>query len=108
MGQSEPVGVETAARLLGVSEETVRKCVDIGLLSALTEKPRLLLDPGRLHEVAGLAEDLRAAGEREPELLDHVWYRLNDEAWLDDTDLLEGLAQMARGEYRTVHNGTLM
>lgn len=97
--QIQPVRVEIAARLLGVSDKTVRAWVDAGLLFAAQEKPRLLLDPVRLHEVVHLAEDLRAAGRKNRELLDLIWYRLHDEAWLDDPDLMEGLAQMARGEY---------
>ncbi len=97
--QIQPVRVEIAARLLGVSDKTVRAWVKAGLLHTAQEEPRLLLDPVRLHEVVHLAEDLRAAGKKNRELLDHIWYRLNDELWLDNADLMESLGQMARGEY---------
>lgn len=97
--QVEPIRVEIAARLLGVSDKTIRAWTKAGLLFAAQGKPRLLLDPVRLHEVARLADDLRAAGKKNRELLDLIWYRLSDEALLEDADLMESLAQMARGEY---------
>src|SRR5687768_14785933 len=93
--QIQPVPVETAAVLLGVSRQAVPKFVEAGLLFVAAEKPRLLLDAARLREVAALAADLRATGTRDPELLDRIWHRLDDEAWLDNADLMEGFVQMA-------------
>src|SRR5688572_29393397 len=84
----EPVRVEIAARLLGMSDKTVRAWTSHGVLTPAVEEPRLLLDVGRLHEVMHLVNDLRAAGQNR-HLLDLVWYRLSDQALLDREDLQE-------------------
>ncbi len=105
--QIQPVRVEIAARLLGVSDKTVRAWVNADLLWTTQREPRVLLDPVRLHEVVHLAEDLRAAGAKNRELLEQIWYRLNDEAWLDNAGLMESLEQMARGQGRLLNANQL-
>lgn len=98
LSQIEPVRVEIAARLLDISDKTVRAWAKEGVLIPAVKEPRLLLDPTRLHEVMHLVKDLKAAGKNR-NLLDLIWYRLSDQALLDRDDLQESLAQMARGEY---------
>src|SRR5262245_24292537 len=94
----EPVRVAVAAKLLGLSERSVRNWAKEGVLTpAETDSPRLLLDPARLHEVMRLIKDLRKLGKNR-DLIDAVWYRLSDHALLQRADLLESLEQMARGE----------
>ncbi|WP_305787547.1 MerR family transcriptional regulator [Symbioplanes lichenis] len=100
--RSEPVRVAVAAKLLGLSERSVRNWAKEGVLTpAETDSPRLLLDPERLHEVMRLIKDLRKLGKNR-DLIDLVWYRLSDHALLQRGDLLESLEQMARGEGRRV------
>ena len=94
---SEPVRVVAAARILGVSERTVRSWVSEGLLRPVVTEPRLLLDPASVHDVAGIVGELRAAG-RERGLLDEIYRRLADATWLERDDLVESLAQMRRRE----------
>jgi hypothetical protein len=102
LAHSEPVRVAVAAKLLGLSERSVRTWAKEGVLTpAETDSPRLLLDPERLHEVIRLIKDLRKLG-RNRDLIDLVWYRLSDHALLQRADLLESLDQMARGEGRRV------
>lgn len=94
----EPIRPRIAAKMLGVSERTVRTWVEEGLLHrAELPSRRLLLDPTRLHEVMHLANDLREAG-RDRNLLEAIWWRLTDQALLEREDLQESLAQMRRGE----------
>ncbi len=97
LAASAPVRPRIAAALLGVTEKTVRAWVGEGVLTAVATSPRLLLEPGRLHEVVHLVRDLRAAGATRG-LLDEVYRRLADQALLEDPDLIESLAQMRRGE----------
>jgi len=94
-----PVRPAVAARVLGLTEKTVRHWAAEGVLTvkqATPDGPKRL-DPERLHEVLHLVRDLRAAGQTRG-LLDEVWRRLNDQALLDREDLQESLAQMRRGE----------
>jgi hypothetical protein len=79
IAELEPVRVEIAARLLHISDKTVRAWVQEGALIAAVEEPRLLLDPERLHQVMHLVQDLRAAGQTRG-LLYLVWRRLSDQA----------------------------
>jgi hypothetical protein len=99
IGELPPIRVEIAAKLLDMSDKTVRAWHKEGVLTASTEEPRLLLNPGRLHEVLHLIQDLREAGKTRG-LLDLVWHRLSDQVLLDDAALQESLAQMSRGEGR--------
>ncbi|MDX2394127.1 hypothetical protein NJL88_29525 [Streptomyces sp. DK15] len=93
--EAEPVRVKIAAALLEFSDRTVRTWIGEGLLTVRTEHP-LRVDPVRLHEVLHLVRDLRAAGHKR-DLLDGVWYRLQDTALLDRSDLQASLKEMRRG-----------
>jgi len=99
LSQMEPVRVEIAARLLDISDKTIRAWAKQGVLTPAVTAPRLLLEPTRLREVICLVKDLKAAGKNR-KLLELVWFRLSDQAILDRDDLQESLAQMARGGYR--------
>ncbi len=93
-----PVRPAVAARVLGLTEKTVRHWAEEGVLTLKQATPtRQGVDPERLHAVLHLVRDLRAAGQTRG-LLDEVWRRLNDQALLDREDLQESLAQMRRGE----------
>jgi hypothetical protein len=88
-----------AARLLGLSEKTIRAWADQGVLVVHQRAPRLLLDVMSVHEVSHLIRELRAAG-RDRDLLDEVWHRLNDDTLADRDDFRESLSQMRRGKGR--------
>jgi hypothetical protein len=90
-----------AARLLGLSEKTVRAWAAAGVLAVARSSPRLLLDIRSVHAVSHLVSELRAAGQ-DRDLLDQVWRRLTDAALLDRDDLRESLGQMRRGEGRVL------
>ncbi len=90
-----------AARLLGLSEKTVRSWAAAGVLTVARRSPRLLLDIRSVHAVSHLISELRAAGQAR-DLLDKVWQRLADAALLDREDLRESIAEMRRGEGRVL------
>jgi hypothetical protein len=90
-----------AARLLGLSEKTVRAWTAAGVLVAARRSPRLLLDIRSVHAVRHLVTELRAVGE-DRDLLDKVWRQLADVTLLDRDDLRESVAQMRRGEARVL------
>jgi hypothetical protein len=90
-----------AARLLGLSEKTVRTWAAAGVLAVAGHSPRLLLDVRSVHAVSHLLSELRAAGQ-DRDLLDQVWRRLEDAALLDCDDLRDSLDQMRRGEGRVL------
>lgn len=90
-----------AARLLGLSEKTVRAWAEAGVLTIARRSPRLLLDVRSVHAVLHLVSELRAVG-RDRDLLDQVWHRMKDAALLDRDDLRESLEQMHRGEGRVL------
>jgi DNA-binding transcriptional MerR regulator len=97
-----------AARLLGLSEKTIRTWASQGVLATAQRTPRLLLDPRSVHEISHIVRELRSlAGTAD--LLDEVWRRLNDAALLERADLQESIAQMQRGQGRVMrpipHNG---
>ena len=93
-----------AARLLGLSEKTVRAWAAAGVLAVAGHSPRLLLDVRSVHAVSHLLSELRAAGQ-DRDLLDQVWRRLEDAALLDRDDLRDSLDQMRRGEGRVLRPG---
>jgi DNA-binding transcriptional MerR regulator len=86
-----------AAKILGLSERTVRTWAAAGLLTTRQQSPRLLLDVPSVHTVSHVLRELRADGVNR-DLLDHVWHRLEDQALLDREDLQESIQQMLRGE----------
>ncbi|HTX83139.1 MAG TPA: hypothetical protein VME44_13210 [Streptosporangiaceae bacterium] len=90
-----------AARLLGLSEKTIRAWASEGVLATAQRAPRLLLDLRSVHEISHIVSELREHG-RDRDLLDEVWRRLNDAALLERADLQESIAQMHRGEGRVV------
>jgi hypothetical protein len=90
-----------AARLLGLSEKTVRAGASAGVLTVAQRSPRLLLEVRSVHAVSHLISELRAAGQ-DRDLLDQVWRRLQDEALVHRDDLRESLDQMRRGEGRVL------
>jgi hypothetical protein len=90
-----------AARLLGLSEKTMRAWAAAGVLAVAQRSPRLLLDVRSVHTVSHLVSELRAAGQ-DRDLLDQVWRRLADAALLDREDLRDSLDQMRRGEGRVL------
>jgi DNA-binding transcriptional MerR regulator len=90
-----------AARLLGLSDKTIRAWASEGVLATAQRTPRLLLDLRSVHEISHIVSDLREHG-RDRDLLDEVWRRLNDAALLERADLQESIAQMRRGQGRVV------
>jgi DNA-binding transcriptional MerR regulator len=98
-----------AARLLGLSEKTVRAWASHGVIGTAQRAPRLLLDLQSVHEVSHILRDLREHG-RDRDLMDEVWRRLNDAVLLERADLQESIEQMRQGEGRVLRtsraNGT--
>ncbi len=90
-----------AARLLGLSEKTVRAWVTHGVLAVAQRSPRLLLDVSSVHEISHIVRELRSLG-KDRDLLDEVWHRLDDEALLERDDLIESIGQMRRGDGRVL------
>jgi len=88
-----------AAKLLGLSEKTVRAWAEQGVLTVAQRTPRLLLDVQSVHLVSHVIRELRALG-KDRDLLDEVWRRLSDRAVLERPDLKESIEQMRRGEGR--------
>src|SRR5260370_38801911 len=68
-----------AARLLGVSEKTVRAWAAAGVLAVARRSPRLLLDIRSVHAVSHLVRELRAAGQ-DRDLVDPEWRRRTETA----------------------------
>ena len=93
-----------AARLLGLSEKTIRAWAADGVLSVAARKPRLLLDVHAVHVISHILRDLRAGG-RDRDLLDEVWRRLSDAALLERDELKESIEQMRHGEGRVLRPG---
>jgi hypothetical protein len=86
-----------AAKILGLSERTVRTWAAAGLLSSRQRSPRLLLDVPSVHLISHILREVRADG-LDRDLLEHVWRRLEDRALLDRADLQESIEQMRRGD----------
>jgi len=90
-----------AARLLGLSEKTVRAWAAQGVLAVAQRGPRLLLDLQGVHVISHILGELRAAGQ-ERDLLDEVWRRLDDAALLERPDLQESIEQTRQGRGRVL------
>ena len=99
LSSAEPIRVPIAAKILLVSDKTVRAWAEDGLLTPLAVRPRLLLDAERLHTVRRFLDDLRAAGQ-DRDFRDNLWNRLQDEALLDRADLMQSLSEMKEGNVR--------
>jgi hypothetical protein len=94
-----------AAKILGLSEKTVRAWAAAGLLSTRQRSPRLLLDVPSVHEISHILGAIRADG-LDRELLEHVWHRLEDQSLLDRSDLQESIEQLRRGEFVVLRPAT--
>jgi hypothetical protein len=90
-----------AARLLGLSEKTIRAWVAQGVIAVAQPAPRLLLDLQNVHTISHIVRELREHG-KDRDLLDKVWQRLSDSALLERADLQESIDQMRRGEGRVL------
>jgi hypothetical protein len=99
LSSADPVRVPIAARILLVSDKTVRSWAEDGLLTSGAVRPRLLIDAERLHTVLRFLSDLRAAGQ-DRDFREMLWNRLQDEALLDRAYLTESLSQMNSGNAR--------
>jgi DNA-binding transcriptional MerR regulator len=99
LSSAEPVRVPIAAKILLVSDKTVRAWAQEGLLTSRAVRPRRLLDAERLHVVLRFLSDLRAAGQ-DRDFRDNLWNRLQDEALLDREDLAESQSEMNAGNVR--------
>ena len=89
-----PLGVVDASKLLEVDRKTVGSWAEQGLLREVTHSSsRRRFDPLRLHQVRHVVRQLRSLGQSR-NLLDAVWFRLEDQAVLDHEDLQESLRQM--------------
>jgi hypothetical protein len=86
-----------AAKILGLSERTVRAWAASGLLATRQQSPRLLLDVPSVHAISHVLREIRAEG-LDRDLLDHVWRRLEDQALLDRADLRDSIEQLRRGD----------
>jgi len=98
-----PVRPIVAAAILQLTEKTVREWAAAGVLTVRQQRPRLLLDADRLHEVSHLVDDLRSAGKTRG-LLDEVYRRLADDALAARDDLTESMGQMRGGSGRVVRS----
>jgi DNA-binding transcriptional MerR regulator len=90
-----------AARLLDLSEKTIRAWASQGVIATAQRTPRLLLDLQGVHEISHILRDLREHG-RDRDFLDEVWRRLNDAVLLERPDLQQSIEQMHRGEGRVL------
>jgi len=90
-----------AARLLGLSEKTVRAWAAEGVLTVAQRTPRLLLDVQSVHAVSHVIHELRSLGLNR-DLLGEMWRRLADAALLGRDDLQESIEKMRRGEGRVL------
>ena len=97
LAEEATVRLVIAAKILGLSEKTVRAWAAAGLLAARQRSPRLLLDVPSVHRVSHVLRELREEG-LERDLLEHVWHRLEDQALLDREDLRESIGQMLDGD----------
>lgn len=90
-----------AARLLGLSEKTVRAWAAEGVLAIAQRTPRLLLDVQSVHAISHIIRELRSLG-KDRDLLNEVWRSLSDAALLERGDLQESIEQMRRGQGRVL------
>jgi hypothetical protein len=91
------VRVQVAAKLLLVSDTTVRAWARSGLLTPRPGTSVGAVDPVRLHRVLRLLDDLRKHGQSRG-FRETLWSRLHDDALLSRPDLAESLEQMRAGE----------
>jgi hypothetical protein len=75
-----------AARLLRLSDKTVRAWAAVSVLTVARRSPRLLLDSRSVYAAWRLVSEMRAAGQ-ERNLLGQVRHRLKDAVPLDHDEL---------------------
>jgi hypothetical protein len=97
LDDGDPVRPVIAAKLLQISEKTVRAWAEADILRPTSQEPRLLLDPASVHRIGQLLDQLREAGKNR-DLLDEVWRRINDQAITEPDHYQEGFGQMRRDE----------
>jgi DNA-binding transcriptional MerR regulator len=90
-----------AAKLLGLSEKTIRAWASQDVIAVSQRTPRLLLDLQSVHRISHILRELREH-RQDRDLLDEVWRRLNDSALLEREDLQESIGQMHQGEGRVL------
>ena len=98
LAAAPPIRPTIASELLGISEPTVRKWVDLGVLKPEATTPRLLLKPASVFNVRRVVERLREAGQTR-NLLDAVYHALVDEETRAEPGMTESLRQMHAGDY---------
>ena len=96
--EAPPLHTRDVAKLLGLSEKTVRAWAREGVLVCTTKTDGCCaLGGASVRQIRQLVQDLRAAGTTAG-LLDEVHRRLTDATWAERADLAESLAQMQAGE----------
>ena len=90
------VPVSLAARLLQISEPTVRKWIALGVLEAVRPKP-VAIDPGSLFKVLGMVRKLREQGE-DPSIRESLLARIEDDLLLQTPALQQSLCEMREGK----------
>lgn len=90
-----------AARVLELSDKTVRAWARHGLIAIVQNNPRMLLDIQSVHRISHILGELRAHG-KDRDLLNQVWRLLSDAALVERDDFRESIEQMRRGEGRVL------
>jgi DNA-binding transcriptional MerR regulator len=92
-----------AARLLGLTEKTIRAWASRGVICVARQSssPRLLLDLASVHQISQVLAQLREHGQ-DRDLLDEVWRRLNDAALMERADMHASIGQMCQRQGRVV------
>lgn len=91
------VPVSTAARMLGLSAQSVRGWLEAGVLDAIPGTQPLRVDTQRLAGVTAVVHRLRGAG-RDRDLLRAVVDRLEDERISTHPRVRRSVAQLRRGQ----------
>jgi len=91
------ISVATAARVLGLSAQSVRAWVEAGVLDTMPGSQPLKVTTSRLAEVASLVQRLRRAG-RDRDLLGAVVDRSEDERVMAHPRICRSLEQLHRGQ----------
>lgn len=93
-----PLGSVMASKLLDVDRKTIASWAEQGLLIEVDDgSPRRKFDPVRLHQVRHVVRQLREAG-RSRNLLDAIWFHLEDQVLLECEDLMHSMQQMREGD----------
>lgn len=101
IGRIPPVRAQVAADLLCLAQSTVSRWAREGLL-AKADVPGssvVYLDAAHLHEVMHLLRTVRAKGEKNPDFKQHLRWALQDRQLAQSPDVVQGLAELDRGEY---------